>query len=296
MVMYQTSKTAVNKPDFDTGAAECLQHPLDGQLIFVYICTHSLCHLSLIRVQTTRKKRALSTSSINCPRSVKKPWERRSCRCDMQQAEKLLATQRVPGTIRLFERKDYYSAHGEDALYGVFYRSGSVLKSPMSTYYFLLRMIVADNVYHTKTVIKYWKSKSSKNSDLPSCTLSKAVAINFLRESLTSRQLRIEIWAPNSSSSSSKSSASWEIERAASPGNLQDVEDLLFASTNILESPMCLAITFRMKEGIKHVGIAYADSVEHKIGVSEFVETDIFSNTEVRDCFNPFAVHTLVDK
>ena len=34
-------------------------------------------------------------------------------------------------------------------------------------------------------------------------------------------------------------------------------------------------------ESKKDVGIAYANSVERKIGVSEFVETDIFSNTEV---------------
>ena len=44
---------------------------------------------------------------------------------------------------------------------------------------------------------------------------------------------------------------------------------------------MCMALNFRIKDGIKHVGVAYIDSVDRKLGVSEFVETDIFSNTEV---------------
>jgi len=45
---------------------------------------------------------------------------------------------------------------------------------------------------------------------------------------------------------------------------------------------MCLSITYRIKDGIKSVGIAYIDSVERRLGVTEFVENDIFSNTEVR--------------
>ena len=52
---------------------------------------------------------------------------------------------------------------------------------------------------------------------------------------------------------------------------------------------MCLAITYRMKDGIKHVGIAYVDSVDRRLGVTEFVENDIFSNTEVRPSIFPFA-------
>lgn len=149
--------------------------------------------------------------------------------------------------------------------------------------------VVADNVYHTKTVIKYLggRSSSSKHGNsagLPSCTLSKAVATNFLREALTSRQLRVEIWTP---ASSSKSREGWVLDKSASPGNLQDVEDLLFQNTEILEAPMCLSIVFRVKEGIKHVGIAFADSSERRLGVAEFVETEIFSNTEVRDATAP---------
>lgn len=197
--------------------------------------------------------------------------------------------QRVPGTIRLFDRKDYYSAHGEDALYSEF-RFRTALDLPaerLKTFFFRL-VPVADNVYHTKTVLRYFKSRtqsSSSGDGLPSCTLSKSVAINFLREAITSKQLRIEIWIPSTSSKASSSSAAsqWQLDRQASPGNFEEVEDLLFdnASQNITESPMCLAITFKIKEGIKHVGIAYVDSVERRLGVTEFLENDIFSNTEV---------------
>jgi DNA mismatch repair protein MSH2 len=163
--------------------------------------------------------------------------------------------------------------------------------SSQDTYVFSLNlfhchgMSVADNVYHTKTVLKYFKSRSQSSSGdgLPSCTLSKSVAINFLREAITAKQLRIELWVQSSSSKSSSSSANWELDRQASPGNFEEVEDLLFdsSSQNITESPMCLAITYRIKDGIKSVGIAYIDSVERRLGVTEFVENDIFSNTEV---------------
>jgi hypothetical protein len=84
---------------------------------------------------------------------------------------------------------------------------------------------------------------------------------------------------------------------------LADVEDLLFGAEGgayaggsantglrgITEAPICLSIVVRIKnEGgtgggpSKTVGIAYLDSVDRKIGLSEFVENDIYSNTEVR--------------
>lgn len=79
------------------------------------------------------------------------------------------------GTIRLFFRKasneDFYSAHGADALY------------------------VAQHVYHTKSVLKYLGS-GGKTTGLPSVTLRPTVATSFLREALTTRQLKVEIWIP----------------------------------------------------------------------------------------------------
>ena len=74
------------------------------------------------------------------------------------------------GTIRLFDRGDYYSVHGPDALY------------------------IASNVYHTQTVIKYLGPGG--RGGLPSVTLSANSAKTFLREALTARQLKVEIWVP----------------------------------------------------------------------------------------------------
>lgn len=57
---------------------------------------------------------------------------------------------------------------------------------------------------------------------------------------------------------------------------------------------MCLSITYRIKDGIKSVGIAYIDSVERRLGVTEFVENDIFSNTEVGFwCIASLYIHDL---
>jgi DNA mismatch repair protein MSH2 len=82
------------------------------------------------------------------------------------------------GTVRLFLRhssdRDYYSAHGPDAHY------------------------VATNVFHTNSVIKWLgKGASGPNkSGLASVTMNEMMAKSFLREALTGKQLRIEIWVP----------------------------------------------------------------------------------------------------
>lgn len=74
------------------------------------------------------------------------------------------------GTIRLFDRSEYYSFHGPDALY------------------------VAAEVYRTNTVIKYLGPGG--RDGLPSVTLSSNNAKTFLRDALTSKQLKVEIWVP----------------------------------------------------------------------------------------------------
>lgn len=67
----------------------------------------------------------------------------------------------------------------------------------------------------------------------------------------------------------------------ASPGNLQQVEDLLFVNEDMETSPIVMAVKLSSKGDAKSVGIAFADASNREIGVSEFVDNDLFSNTEV---------------
>ncbi|KAA1127345.1 hypothetical protein PGTUg99_035360 [Puccinia graminis f. sp. tritici] len=66
--------------------------------------------------------------------------------------------------------------------------------------------------------------KTNGEPGLPLCSLSRTGAIIFLRECLTSQQMRIQIY--RSDQPSSKSSSSWSLAVQASPGNLKPLADL----------------------------------------------------------------------
>ncbi|KAI0292908.1 DNA mismatch repair protein [Russula brevipes] len=170
------------------------------------------------------------------------------------------------GTIRLFFRKasneDFYSAHGGDALY------------------------VAQHVYHTKSVLKYLGS-GGKTAGLPSVTLRPTVATSFLREALTSMQLKVEIWVPEAGHG--KKVSKFRLDKEASPGNLQAVEDLLFVNSDILSPPVIMAVKLATTPAVpgstgkaktKTVGIGFADTSLRQFGVADFVDNDAFSNVE----------------
>ncbi|KZT68906.1 DNA mismatch repair protein [Daedalea quercina L-15889] len=165
------------------------------------------------------------------------------------------------GTLRLFFRGEYYSAHGPDALY------------------------VATHLFRTNTVLKYL-GPGGKNG-LPSVTLNEGQAKSFLREALTARQLKVEIWAPEAGQG--KKATRFKLDKEASPGNLQAVEDLLFVNTDILSAPIVMAVKITSspvgpgessKARTKTIGIAYADTSTREIGVADFVDNDLFSNVE----------------
>ena len=72
----------------------------------------------------------------------------------------------------------------------------------------------------------------------------------------------------------------------ASPGNLQQVEDLLFINSEILSAPIVIAIKLASapsggKTKLKTVGVAFADTSVRQLGVADFIDNDLFSNTEV---------------
>ncbi|KAJ1339814.1 hypothetical protein BSLG_005552 [Batrachochytrium salamandrivorans] len=162
----------------------------------------------------------------------------------------------VEGTLRLFERNggDYYSVHGDDAIF------------------------VSEHVYKTATVLKNLAA------------LSKLNAMTFLKEMLTEKQYRIEIWAPDSSKG-----GNWKVSKRASPGNLQSVEDLLFVNAEVSSSPVILAVTVTTRGADKVIGVGYTDATTmRKLGVCEFVDNETFTNFEsilvqlgVKECVVP---------
>ncbi|KAJ3214580.1 MutS-like protein [Clydaea vesicula] len=163
-----------------------------------------------------------------------------------------LNLKKVEGKIRLFERKDgeYYSVHGEDALF------------------------VAKHVYKTNSVLK-----NSPNS-LECCFISKLNTALFLRDLLTVRQFRIEIWAAESKNN-------WKISKKASPGNLTEVDDIIFSNDVITTSPVVISVkienSHRDNESSdqKVIGVAFTDATtSRKIGVIEFIDNESFSNFE----------------
>ncbi|GAA5886475.1 hypothetical protein JCM6882_001648 [Rhodosporidiobolus microsporus] len=162
-----------------------------------------------------------------------------------------------PGTVRLYDRADFYAAYGPDALY------------------------VATHHFKTQTVIKTLGTVNEKHPNgLPSVSLSHAVAQAFLRDALTTKQLRVEIWEAENGAGGGKGTTKWRLGKAASPGNLGAVEDLLFTHTDLLAAPVILALKLQVKDNVKTIGIAFADTSLQEMGVSEYVDTDLFSNTE----------------
>ncbi|KAK3081626.1 MutS-like protein, partial [Coniosporium uncinatum] len=147
-------------------------------------------------------------------------------------------------TIRIFDRGDYYTAHGEDAV------------------------LIARTVYRTTSVIR----PLGRDPGLDSVTLSVTVFRNFIREALFKLGKRIEVWE-------SSGRMNWKIAKTASPGNLQDIEDDL--GGQIESAPIILAVKITAKASeSRNVGVCFADASVRELGVTEFLDNDLYSNFE----------------
>ncbi|KAI5890640.1 DNA mismatch repair protein [Schizophyllum commune H4-8] len=166
------------------------------------------------------------------------------------------------GTLRLFHRQgpdEFYSCYGPDALF------------------------VANYVFHTNSVIKYL-GHGGRATGLPTVHLKTTVAQSLLRDALTVKQLKVEIYVPESGQG--KRATKFHLDKEASPGNLQQVEDILFTNSDMTTAPIVMAITLAStpaaggKTKLKTVGVAYADTSLRELGVADFVDNELYSNTE----------------
>lgn len=155
-----------------------------------------------------------------------------------------LESEKPVGTIRIFDRGDFLSAHGEDADF------------------------IARTQYRTTSVLK----TLGKNPGLPSVTMTVTVYRTFLREAIFRLGKRVEILQTSGR-------GQWQVAKQASPGNLQDIEDDL--GGHVESAPIILAVKISAKatEG-RNVGVCFADASVRELGVSEFVDNDVYSNFE----------------
>jgi DNA mismatch repair protein MSH2/vacuolar protein sorting-associated protein IST1 len=96
---------------------------------------------------------------------------------------------------------------------------------------------------------------------------------NFIREALFRLSKRIEVWQ------SSGQRMGWKVTKQASPGNLQDLEDDL--GGQIENAPIILAVKVSSgASGARNVGVCFADASVRELGVTEFLDNDLYSNFE----------------
>ena len=102
--------------------------------------------------------------------------------------------------------------------------------------------------------------------------MTQTVFRNFLREALFRLGKRIEIWETTGR-------MQWRVTKQASPGNLQDVEDELGGQTETAPIILAVKVTAKATEA-RNVGVCFADASVRELGVTEFVDNDVYSNFE----------------
>lgn len=140
---------------------------------------------------------------------------------------------------------------------------------------------MADEFYHSRTVLKTLdvgkKSAASKASKAvgPSyINLSQTLAETVVKTLINEKQMRVEIYTAGDDKS-------WYLFRKGSPGNVQQLEELLFARTDVQESPIMMAVTWANgSSGQRIVGAALCDALMKKLYVCEFLDSENFSNLE----------------
>lgn len=151
-----------------------------------------------------------------------------------------------PRAIRLFDRRDYYTAHGENATF------------------------IAKAYYHTMTALRQLGSSSD---GISSVSVSRAMFETIARNLLLERtDHTLELYEGSGSS--------WRLTKSGTPGNIGSFEDILFANNDMQDSPVTVALFPVVRESQLYVGLSFVDMTNRKLGLAEFPEDSRFTNVE----------------
>lgn len=162
-------------------------------------------------------------------------------------------------TIRLFNRKDFWSAYGDDAV------------------------LIATNYYKTTAVLKFLGG-SEADGGLAAVSLSRGMFEDTVRDLLTARRCKIDLYSPSSG-------GAWTHTATASPGNMAAFEDILSRSRGggggdggaetALAGRTTIAVRLgRDATGRRTLGVATIDVPARRLGVAALSETDALGNFE----------------
>ena len=156
-----------------------------------------------------------------------------------------------PKVLRIFNRKDFYSVHGDDATF------------------------VARAFYKTTTVVKYL---GHGESALPGVTLNRNLFETVLRDLLldgTDRVVELYEETPRQG---------WKLARSASPGRLGAFEEELYRVGEMADVPVVAAVRVTVRADQRHVGVAYVNPTTRELGACEFVDDEQFCALEAVVC------------
>ncbi|KAL7223229.1 hypothetical protein ACSBR1_024818 [Camellia fascicularis] len=153
---------------------------------------------------------------------------------------------RDPRAVRFFDRRDYYTAHGENATF------------------------IAKTYYHTTTALRQLGTGSDAIS---SVSISKNMFETIARDLLLERtDHTLELYEGSGSN--------WRLVKSGSPGNLGSFEEILFANNDMQDSPVIVSLTPNFRENGCTIGMGYVDLTKRVLGLAEFLDDSHFTNVE----------------
>ncbi|EYU19022.1 hypothetical protein ABFS82_09G054300 [Erythranthe guttata] len=151
-----------------------------------------------------------------------------------------------PRAVRFFDRRDYYTVHGENATF------------------------IAKTYYHTTTAVRQIGSGSDAIS---SVSVSKNTFETVARDLLLERtDHTLELYEGSGSN--------WRLVKSGTPGNLGSFEEILFANNEMQDSPVIVAVVANFRENGCTVGLSYVDLTKRVLGLAEFPDDSHFTNLE----------------